>query len=79
MLLIPCPWCGPRAETEFHCFGESRAGRPASDSVSEEQWIDYLTQFDNQQGIIEEDWFHQRGCGEWFKLRRDTATHQFID
>ena len=26
MLLIPCPWCGPRPDTEFLCTGEARAG-----------------------------------------------------
>jgi Sarcosine oxidase, delta subunit family len=23
MLLIPCPWCGEREETEFRCGGEA--------------------------------------------------------
>lgn len=25
MLQIPCPWCGPRPDTEFLCTGEARA------------------------------------------------------
>ncbi|MEB0164296.1 sarcosine oxidase subunit delta, partial [Glaciimonas sp. CA11.2] len=28
MLLITCPWCGPRAESEFHCGGEADIARP---------------------------------------------------
>ena len=28
MLLIPCPWCGPRDETEFPCGGEAHIARP---------------------------------------------------
>ena len=28
MLLIDCPWCGPRAEHEFRCGGESHIARP---------------------------------------------------
>ena len=28
MLLIPCPWCGPRAEVEFTCGGEAHIERP---------------------------------------------------
>lgn len=43
MLLIPCPWCGPRPDSEFLCTGEARppladapgpaAGRPAMDAT----------------------------------------------
>ena len=29
MLLIHCPWCGPRDETEFRCGGEAHIARPA--------------------------------------------------
>ena len=29
MLLIECPWCGPRQETEFFCGGEAHLSRPA--------------------------------------------------
>ncbi|MGH6719268.1 MAG: sarcosine oxidase subunit delta, partial [Alphaproteobacteria bacterium] len=28
MLLIACPFCGPRDETEFRCGGESHIIRP---------------------------------------------------
>ena len=28
MLLIPCPWCGEREETEFRCGGEAHIARP---------------------------------------------------
>ena len=28
MLLIPCPWCGEREETEFRCGGEAHILRP---------------------------------------------------
>jgi len=30
MLLIECPWCGPREETEFSCGGEAHIVRPPS-------------------------------------------------
>ena len=30
MLLIPCPWCGERDETEFRCGGEAHIARPSS-------------------------------------------------
>ena len=33
MLLIPCPWCGPRDEIEFHYGGEAHIARPADPGV----------------------------------------------
>ena len=28
MLLIPCPWCGPRDEVEFHYGGQAHVAYP---------------------------------------------------
>ena len=43
MLLIECPWCGPRAETEFSYGGEAGIVRPADpDTLSDAEWADYL-------------------------------------
>ena len=28
MLLITCPWCGPREQSEFSCGGEAHIVRP---------------------------------------------------
>ena len=37
MLLIECPWCGPREETEFSCGGEAHIARPPSpDALADE-------------------------------------------
>ena len=76
MLLIPCPSCGSRAESEFRCAGEVYSPRPAPDSLTDEQWIDYLCYRNNRPEIIEEHWCHEKGCGMWFRLRRDTVTHK---
>ena len=39
MLLIPCPYCGERAESEFSCGGEAHIARPADpEKVSDEDW-----------------------------------------
>ena len=32
MLLIPCPWCGPRAQAEFTYGGDATLTRPAPDA-----------------------------------------------
>ena len=43
MLLIPCPWCGPRPENEFHYGGEAGVARPPDPSaVDDAAWADFL-------------------------------------
>ena len=43
MLLIHCPWCGPRNEDEFSYGGEAHIVRPAApEAESDAQWADYL-------------------------------------
>ena len=43
MLLISCPWCGPRDESEFSCGGEAHIARPADPgALSDAEWADYL-------------------------------------
>jgi sarcosine oxidase subunit delta len=76
MLLIPCPYCGPRAEDEFVCGGEGHIDRPVpAETVSETAWAEYLFYHDNPRGPLNERWLHAFGCGQWFHVVRDTATH----
>lgn len=79
MLLIHCPWCGVRAESEFRCAGQVKPPRSEFIKKSDEAWLEYLYHADNRRGILEEYWCHEKGCGEWFKLRRDTTTHEIMD
>ena len=77
MLLIACPWCGPREETEFSCGGEAHIARPADpDALSDEQWGDYLFMRKNPRGAHLEQWVHAHGCRRWFNVRRDTVTYR---
>lgn len=77
MLLIHCPWCGPREEVEFHCGGQAHIERPADPSaLSDEQWADFLFMRDNPKGAFAERWMHAAGCRRWFNVRRDTVTHE---
>lgn len=77
MLLIHCPWCGPREEVEFHCGGQAHIARPADPSaLSDEQWADFLFMRDNPKGAFAERWMHAAGCRRWFNVRRDTVTHE---
>jgi sarcosine oxidase subunit delta len=75
MLLIPCPWCGPRAEPEFSYGGEP-AARPVE--ASDAALADYLYFRRNDKGRHRELWCHAGGCGQWFLLERDTVTHAVL-
>lgn len=77
MLLIECPWCGPRDEHEFHCGGESHIQRPGPpEAVTDETWGAYLFVRQNPRGTHAERWVHRFGCGRWFNMLRNTSTHQ---
>ena len=76
MLVIPCPWCGERHESEFVCTGEARAPRPQDpNGCDAETWSNYLCLRNNPRGASVETWWHAKGCGLWFELERDTLTH----
>ena len=77
MLLLDCPFCGPRDETEFRCGGQSHIQRPGPhDAVSDEQWSAYLYTRQNPKGLHFERWVHAGGCRQWFNVARHTVTHQ---
>ena len=77
MLLIPCPWCGPRPETEFSCAGEAHIARPADpDALDDTAWADYLFNRKNPKGWHAEQWCHSSGCRQWFNVERHTVTYE---
>lgn len=76
MLYLPCPWCGHRDEAEFLYGGEADRRRPHDlAELDDEAFADYLYNSTNALGPVREVWWHQRGCGSWFTLVRDTANH----
>jgi sarcosine oxidase subunit delta len=77
VLLIPCPWCGPRNQVEFTYGGDATLRRPAPDAP-ESAWIDYVYLRDNPCGPHDELWYHGAGCRSWFKVRRNTRTHDIV-
>ena len=77
MLLIECPWCGPREQSEFTYGGEAHIIRPEdSDSLSDEAWGEYLFVRANTCGRHREQWCHSNGCRRWFNVERDTVSYQ---
>ena len=79
MLLIECPYCGPRSEEEFSYGGEAHILRPADpDALNDEQWADYLFMQGNKKGVFYERWVHSHGCRRWFNVARDTLTYEIL-
>ncbi|MEM7281875.1 MAG: sarcosine oxidase subunit delta [Pseudomonadota bacterium] len=77
MLLIECPFCGARDESEFSYGGEAGISRPTDpDSLSDAQWADYLFMRKNPKGDHEELWQHTQGCRRWFVVVRNTVSYQ---
>lgn len=76
MHLIPCPWCGPREETEFSCGGEGHIARPDPAKTDDAGWADYLYMRTNPKGLHRERWLHRFGCRRWFNIVRDTVSHE---
>ena len=80
MLVITCPHCGPREESEFSCGGEAHIARPlAENSLTDAEFADYLFLRDNPKGVFLERWRHTAGCRRWFNVVRDTVTHEIIE
>ncbi|MFI9584179.1 sarcosine oxidase subunit delta family protein [Streptomyces sp. NPDC052236] len=79
MLLIPCPWCGPRDEAEFHYGGQAHVPYPQDPAaLTDEEWARYLFFRDNPKGPFAERWNHAAGCRRWFNAVRDTATNEIL-
>lgn len=80
MLLIPCPYCGPRAESEFHYGGEAHIARPQPHSPPTPHALaETLYMRQNKKGVMAERWHHRYGCGQFFNALRDTMSDQFLD
>ena len=77
MLLIPCPHCGQRAQIEFTYRGDATVVRPALDD-DDRKWYDYVYTRDNPRGEHTEWWHHTNGCRRWFKVHRNTVTHEIV-
>lgn len=78
MLLVPCPWCGPRPEGEFVALGEAVPARPADPAaLSDEAWVAAVVMRENRRGPHAERWWHQKSCGRIVTVTRDTLGHAF--
>ena len=79
MLLITCPYCGERDQSEFVYAGEAHIARPTeSENMSDAEWAEFLFMRKNTKGIFAERWVHAAGCRRYFNALRNTATDKFI-
>jgi heterotetrameric sarcosine oxidase delta subunit len=75
MMMVPCPWCGPRDAGEFRQAGEV-IPRPDPASATPAQWRAYLYLRANSRGWATETWYHRMGCRGFITMQRHTETHE---
>jgi sarcosine oxidase, subunit delta len=78
MIILQCPYCHEqRTEEELTYGGEVGGARPLDpERVNDAVWTDYLFMRTNVKGVLAEQWCCTFGCGQWFKVWRDTVTHE---
>ena len=77
MLEIKCPHCGKRSQNEFSYGGDATVKRPElGKEISDKAWDDFVYFRSNLRGKHLEFWHHISGCRQWFKVSRDTSTHE---
>jgi methylglutamate dehydrogenase subunit B len=74
MIIINCPYCGPRDHSDFGYGGDASIEYPALDAPME-KWHDAIYLRENICGMQAETWHHVNGCRMWLVVERDTMTH----
>lgn len=78
-MYLRCPHCGDREHAEFSYGADATLQRPAPDETSHDAWMAYVYNRENPRGPYWEYWQHSAGCRLWFKVLRDTMTHEVLD
>jgi len=79
MLNIKCPYCGYRSQKEFAYGGDGTIIRPQlNQEISDEKWDEFVYLRKSPKGKHIELWHHVAGCRQWFKVQRDTVTHEIF-
>jgi heterotetrameric sarcosine oxidase delta subunit len=74
-MLIPCPVCGLRDQSEFTYGGDATVVRPELSDGDASHWADYVYDRRNPKGPHREYWHHVHGCRSWLIVARNTETH----
>ncbi len=79
MLHIKCPYCGMRSQNEFAYGGDATVKRPElNKEISDKDWDHFVYLRKSPRGKHLELWHHISGCRQWFKVQRDTVTHEIF-
>lgn len=80
MLLIPCPWCGPRGHEEFTFGDAADKRRPAQPQrCDDDTWAEFLYGPQNPPAGGRYLVCHSLACGLWFAVDFDTSSHELTD
>ena len=76
MLLINCPHCGERAQSEFDYVRTLDSivtlAMPADEAMTT------LFERANPRGVDDELWRHSHGCRQFMTMRRHRVTHEIV-
>ena len=79
MFNIKCPYCGDRSQKEFAYGGDGTVVRPQlNQEVTDEKWDEFVYLRKSPRGKHIELWHHIAGCRQWFRVQRDTVTHEIF-
>ena len=74
MMLITCPHCGPRDQTEF-AYERTVDSVVTLDASPEKAMITLFTR-DTPRGVDDEIWRHTYGCRAWMVITRHRVTNE---
>jgi len=77
MMLIPCPHCGPRAQSEF-IYERTVDSVVPLDAPSQEAMAKLFTR-NTPRGVDDEIWRHTYGCRAWMILTRHRVTNEISE
>jgi sarcosine oxidase subunit delta len=77
MMLIACPHCGPRAQSEF--IYERTVDSVVLLNAPVDEAMAKLFTRNNPRGVDDEIWRHTYGCRAWMVLTRHRVTNEISE
>ena len=59
-------------------FEAIQSSRENPETLTDEEWGEYLFIRSNKKGIHYERWTHDHGCRRWFNVMRDTVSDEIL-